>query len=284
MTTTKPLISYYGGKQRLARHITPLIPAHYLYAEPFAGGLAVMFKKGLPTDNKCYLEAVNDTDHQLTNMYRVAIREPEKFLNLANSSLLSEIIHTESKNILKNADDYSELERAFAYYFLINNSFIHKLGGGFSFSVDYPIQQVNKWLNKKANLENTLKRIEKVQVFNRDALHFIKMLDRPSTFFYCDPPYINTDCGHFNSYSLQDFNNLIDVLSNVKGNFILSHYDNIAVSVPSDWEVFKINTSMSANNNLSDDKESKKRVEVLYRKISSTPVRLEYQKYMWTPL
>lgn len=42
------MISYYGGKQRLASKIIQYIPPHTVYVEPFCGGCAVMFKKGLP--------------------------------------------------------------------------------------------------------------------------------------------------------------------------------------------------------------------------------------------
>lgn len=34
-------ITYYGGKQQLAKHILPLIPEHDMYVEPFCGGAAI---------------------------------------------------------------------------------------------------------------------------------------------------------------------------------------------------------------------------------------------------
>lgn len=41
----KTPISYYGGKARIASAIVPHIMAipHTVYAEPFAGGLAVLY-------------------------------------------------------------------------------------------------------------------------------------------------------------------------------------------------------------------------------------------------
>lgn len=41
----KPAVSWPGGKSRLLKHILPLIPKHDCYAEPFAGGLAVLLAK-----------------------------------------------------------------------------------------------------------------------------------------------------------------------------------------------------------------------------------------------
>lgn len=59
----KPPFSYYGGKQRIASKIVPLLPPHTVYVEPFAGGAAVFFEKGRPeTGNKsAYREVLNNT-------------------------------------------------------------------------------------------------------------------------------------------------------------------------------------------------------------------------------
>jgi hypothetical protein len=39
----KTPITYYGGKQRMIKHILPLIPPHKKYVEPFAGGALPYF-------------------------------------------------------------------------------------------------------------------------------------------------------------------------------------------------------------------------------------------------
>lgn len=65
----KTPISYYGGKQRMLKHILPLIPNHELYTESFCGGCAVLFAKEAV---KC--EVINDTNHSLVNFYLVAKR------------------------------------------------------------------------------------------------------------------------------------------------------------------------------------------------------------------
>ncbi|QSH99083.1 DNA adenine methylase [Treponema phagedenis] len=41
----KTPISYYGGKQQLAKKIVSLIPEHKIYCEPFCGGAAILFAK-----------------------------------------------------------------------------------------------------------------------------------------------------------------------------------------------------------------------------------------------
>jgi hypothetical protein len=63
----KPLISYYGGKQRLAPKIVPLLQriSHTVRAIPFAGGLGVEAAWPRPP--------VSDASH-----YRVAINDHSK--------------------------------------------------------------------------------------------------------------------------------------------------------------------------------------------------------------
>ncbi|MBN4051392.1 DNA adenine methylase, partial [bacterium AH-315-M05] len=62
----KTPITYYGGKQTLAKTIVALIPEHRLYCEPFFGGGAVFFAKEPST-----VEVINDTNREVVNFYRV---------------------------------------------------------------------------------------------------------------------------------------------------------------------------------------------------------------------
>ena len=57
-------ITYYGGKQRLAKLIISMMPKHQLYCEPFFGGGAVFFAKG-PSP----VEVINDHDDKLMTFY-----------------------------------------------------------------------------------------------------------------------------------------------------------------------------------------------------------------------
>jgi len=59
---------------------------------------------------------------------------------------------------------------------------------------------------------------------NRDALDVIKRFDTKDSFFYIDPPYFNSNCGHYKGYTKEDFINLLEVLTQIKGKFLLSSY------------------------------------------------------------
>jgi DNA adenine methylase len=69
-----------------------------------------------------------------------------------------------------------------------------------------------------------------VQIERTDALRIIESRDNKDAFFYCDPPYYNSDCGHYNGYSIQDYENLLKMLSKVKGKFMLSSYPSEVLS------------------------------------------------------
>lgn len=67
-------------------------------------------------------------------------------------------------------------------------------------------------------------RLENVQLESTDAVRIIQSRDTEETFHYCDPPYFNSDCGHYEGYSREDFETLLETLSKVKGKFLLSSY------------------------------------------------------------
>jgi len=48
--------------------------------------------------------------------------------------------------------------------------------------------------------------------------------DTPEAFHYVDPPYFNSNMGHYAGYTSIDFERDLDVLSKVKGKFLLSSY------------------------------------------------------------
>lgn len=79
--------------------------------------------------------------------------------------------------------------------------------------------------NKRSEFsENFAIRMQNVQLECADALYVIGSRDTDKTFFYCDPPYYNSDCGHYDGYSEQDFENLLKLLAGIKGKFLLSSY------------------------------------------------------------
>lgn len=73
-------------------------------------------------------------------------------------------------------------------------------------------------------------RLKGVQIENNYAIEIISHHDTDSTFHYVDPPYIGADQGHYGGYEQMHFNELLEVLSSIKGKFLLSSYPNEELS------------------------------------------------------
>ena len=76
---------------------------------------------------------------------------------------------------------------------------------------------MKKTLNKKLQFNKGIAdRLEWVSLENDDAVNVIKRLDFEDAFFYLDPPYINTNQGHYKGYMDADFEKLLQCLSTIK--------------------------------------------------------------------
>ena len=59
-----------------------------------------------------------------------------------------------------------------------------------------------RWSKKLRNAkdeftEQLCARLERVTIENRNALDVIACYDSPDAFHFVDPPYVNSDCGHY---------------------------------------------------------------------------------------
>lgn len=116
-------------------------------------------------------------------------------------------------------------------------------------------------INKRDNFKAHYKeRLSKVCIECNDAVQVIQSRDTKSSFHYCDPPYFNADMGHYDGYTKQDFRDLLETLSTVKGKFLLSSYPSELLTeftAQNDWNQKEIVQSISAS------RKRKKKTEVL---------------------
>jgi len=215
----KTPISYYGGKQKLVSTILPLIPKHVMYCEPFVGGGAIFFAK--PAS---HVEVINDTNKELINFYNVLQNRFVELEKRVSVTLHSRTLHRDAQCVYEFPHLFDEIKRAWAVWVLSTQSFSAMLDG--SFGYDKTDNTTTKKITNKRNqfTEEYAIRLQNVQVECADALYIIKSRDTVDTFFYIDPPYFNSDCGHYDGYSEQDFENLLKLLSEIKGKFLLSSY------------------------------------------------------------
>ena len=242
----KTVLSYYGGKQKLASKIIPLIPKHTLYCEPFLGGGAIFFAK--PSSQ---VEVLNDTNRELINFYRVVQQDFTSLEKEIRITLHSRLMHKHATVVYSTPELFSDIKRAWAVWVLSSQTFAAKLEGPFGY--DRSSNTTTKKITNKreAFTEDYAIRLQNVQLECADALYVIRSRDAAGSFFYCDPPYYNSDCGHYDGYSIDDFESLLKTLASIQGKFLLSSYPSdilTAHTKASGWntQVFEQGVSINA--------------------------------------
>jgi len=215
----KTPLTYYGGKQKLAPIILNLIPRHTLYAEPFSGGAAVFFAKR-PSE----VEVLNDKNGELVNFYQVIQDQFEELVAEISNTLHSRRLHQHAWIVYTNPELFSPVKRAWAVWVLSSQGFAGKLDKVWGYDIEADSTSRKIYFNKKDFTDLYNQRLEKVQLENADALYIIRSRDRADSFFYCDPPYFNSNMGHYKGYTIKDFEDLLTTLSAIKGKFLLSSY------------------------------------------------------------
>lgn len=257
--------SYYGGKQRMMSNIIPYIPQHTVYAEVFAGGASIFWNKpDYNTGDNNYREVLNDTNSLIFNFFKVMQTQGKELNHLIVNSLYSE----EEYRNAKKYDGDDSLMKAYYFYVNIQQSFANKLNSGWgrgqlgkNHSITYK--------NQRKRFQQFIDRIQNCYISNCDAIKCIKDWDSPQTFFYCDPPYPETNQGHYSGYTQKDFENLITALDECKGSFILSCYPNDAV--PKDWEKVEFEATTSASNTTKGGHRDKRTECIWIRQAKVTP-------------
>lgn len=254
----KTPITYYGGKQKLAPVIIDLIPTHILYAEPFSGGAAVFFAKK-PSE----VEVLNDTNGELINFYQVIKNHFDKLALEIRNTLHSRKLHQHAWVIYSNPELFDPIKRAWAVWVLSSQGFAGQLAGTWGYDIGAPETSRKIYFNKTDFTELYNQRLEKVQLENADALYIIRSRDSDDSFFYCDPPYYNSNMGHYKGYTKKDFEELLELLSGIKGKFLLSSYPSVLLDdfiKNNQWSTIQFEQLVTVNVKSRVDK---KKIEVL---------------------
>ena len=242
----KTPITYYGGKQQLADTIVRLIPPHKIYVEPFIGGGAVYFAKQ-PSE----LEVINDINGEVANFYKIIKNDFDTLQKEIEKTLYSREAHRHARVVYENPDMFSPAKRAWALWTRASMGFGGDILSGYGYANS--VRMIKSVKNKIDNFTSALsKRLRNTEIESYDALKIITARDTPETFFYLDPPYPDTDQGHYNGYSINDFAALLELISGLQGKFLLSsfRYDILTEQTAKNgWSQFEItmNKSVTAN-------------------------------------
>lgn len=244
------MISYIGGKSRMAKWIGEYIPNDIeTYVEVFGGAFWV-YVNGDFHDNLKLKEVVyNDFNRYMVNLFECC-RNPEEFhkymIDLKAQD--EKLFYKFQKEVFKNKDiskiELGDFEFGKKYAYIMTQVF-SGLNAEKAKFIDLKGKYKSKFDSFRGRLTNPkftkkLKKITKCENLSYEQV--IEKYDSPTTYFYVDPPYWKTE----NYYSLHDFDvddhkNLCNQLANITGRFSLSYYefDLLSKWLPKDDFVWK---------------------------------------------
>ena len=224
----RPPVKRHGGKFYLAEWIISKFPAGYekmTYVEPFGGGASVLLQK-----HPSQVEVFNDLDEELSNLFVVLQNYSHDLIQYLSLVPYSE---WEFENAIR-ANAATSIKRAIDFYIQCRQSIggrgdsfalsKHRVRGGMA-------DNVSAWLSSiDENLPKVIKRLRTVEILCRDGLDVIKKFDSANTFFYLDPPYVQTTRKSpevfKHEFTFGNHWNLLELVSKLKGFWVLSGYNN----------------------------------------------------------
>ncbi|MCB7091972.1 DNA adenine methylase [Enterocloster bolteae] len=242
-------ISWVGGKKALRKLIYTMFPAKFdRYIEVFGGGGWVLF--GKQPDQKC-MEVYNDYNSNLANLFYcvknrtgaflrelgfLPLNSRDEFTVLRDfidkqvfdtrfldeelelaEHLLAQPEFEELKAILLENAEVTDVKRAAAFFKLIRYSY----GSGCTSYGCQPFD-VRKCF---AAIWQASRRLADTVVENKDFEALIRQYDRDSAFFYCDPPYYETEGHYAVVFRREDHARLRDALAQSRGKWMVSYND-----------------------------------------------------------
>lgn len=195
----KPLMPYFGGKQRVADKIISQFPEHETFIEPFVGGGSVYWKNTIP---KKFV--INDLNKDVYNIYKTAKNNPT---NIKKCEINS---GKERFNKIKNKSNKSACD----VMVLHRNGF-----GGLPKS-----HTMQSRIHKNQFSDQHLEKLKKTTILNKDYKTVMKQYgDNKNNLFYLDPPYVEAG----NSYVTHGVTpeEVCSVAKKMKGKVAIS-YDN----------------------------------------------------------
>ncbi|OZI23631.1 restriction endonuclease subunit M [Bordetella genomosp. 9] len=214
---TQPIIPWIGGKRRLADRILPYFPEHSCYVEPFAGGAALLFARGLPAE----VEVLNDINGELVNLYRVVQHHLEEFVRQFKWALSSRQVFKWQKET--RPETLTDIQRAARFYYLQQNAFGARVESQ-SFGTATTSPPGLNLLRLEESLSAAHLRLASVYIENLPWCECVERYDRPHTLFYMDPPYWKTE-GYGVDFPFEEYERMAALLPRLKGRAVISLND-----------------------------------------------------------
>lgn len=285
------MLSYFGGKNKMAEWIYEFIPKDVkTYAEPFSGSFWVYFNTKLDYSHIKNIR-YNDINRYVCNLFSCS-KDYNHFLSVINQALSpGGFLYTNAKDNASYKEFYKELyydfknnpqntfleddsfnipdyEVGMKYAFLITSAFngCWPKSAGFS-GVNEGKLKLNAFINKLKD-KKYQKKLDGISSFETiDFEEFITKYDAEDTFFYLDPPYEDPKNNRLNWYGVNDdskfgrlsHKRLADLLKQTKAKWALSYYyyDDLETWFPKDQFTWITKDFFRSSASFSDNKDVK---------------------------
>lgn len=257
----KSPICRIGGKHFLRNWIIEKIPANKVFVEVFCGSCVISLTK-----NPSETTIVNDIDSNLISFWKVLqdAKKRERLITLLDGTLYSRELWQALRLRWKSNIIPGDPVKAVAEWFFLNRSCYAsdiRHGGFIGFTQG---RNMCKTFRNAVDQLNEVGEIIKTWIIeNLDYKTCITRFDSLDTVFYCDMPYYlpgKREC-YQDSFSLDDHKALAELLTNIKGWALVSHYkDNIISGLYEGWNCYEYKSFKGSSNG--DTKP--KTVECLY--------------------
>lgn len=234
MSFSTPL-RYPGGKGRMGPWIAELLRHNNIsggwYVEPYAGGCgAALF---LLIHGYVDRIVINDADPVIFSFWKAVTEQPDELIAKIKSTRVSMTAWRAQREILATAADHSQLDVAFATFFLNRTNRSGILAGG----VIGGKGQNGDWkLGARYNKEDLIERIrvigklsKRISVYGLDAIDLLDTIEPTlpeKSLIYLDPPYFQKGAQLYrNFYDPDDHAVIAERVAKLKVPVIVT-YDN----------------------------------------------------------
>ncbi len=232
------MISYIGGKYRMAEWISGYIPNNIeLYAEIFGGAFWTYLKSDIYKIKTLKEVHYNDFNRLMVNMFDCC-REYEKFAkHFENVKAQDKDLFNQFRDKVINLQLTKDINKitipdfdlGYQYPYLLTQVF-----SGVGIKANTKMQDLkgiykSKFDSFRGRLQDAkfTPKLDKItKCHNLDFEEAVKLLDKEEAFLYFDPPYYNTETYYsFHDFGREDHLRLANVMKNMKGLFALSYYE-----------------------------------------------------------
>lgn len=212
----KPAVTWAGGKSRLLKHLLPRIPAHTCYVEAFAGGLAVLLAK-----ERSQIEVVNDIDGDLVNFYRCVRFHPDPLVAELEFVLNSR----EEFEDFRAQPGLTDLQRAARWFYRNRTCFRGACLDTFGTSPESGSGASSSRAARLESIRQLSVRLDRVTIEHLEWQRCIEVYDRPTTFFFFDPPYTRCADTTYRGWTLADVLYFRERVARLKGTWLITLND-----------------------------------------------------------